>query len=100
VLSDGRVQLQLTGPSGQGIRVQRSANLIELPSTRWLHLPGERHGGGANLSFLDGHVQSRQWKYTPKLPISPSGHRPVNERDFEDMRWLVRHGAAWQRAFE
>ena len=75
-------------------------NLLELGANRWLHLPGERHNGGANLSFLDGHVEAHRWKYTPKIPISPSGHRPVNERDLEDMRWLVQHGAAWQRVFE
>jgi len=75
-------------------------NLLELATTRWLHLPGERHGGGANLSFLDGHVEGHRWKYVPKVSISSSGHRPVNERDLEDMRWLVQHGAAWQRVFE
>jgi prepilin-type processing-associated H-X9-DG protein len=71
-----------------------------LDRNRWLHLPGERHKGGANLSFLDGHVEGHRWKSTPKVPISPSGHRPVNELDLEDMRWLVQHGAAWQRMFE
>jgi len=75
-------------------------NLTELSKNRWLHLPGERHGGGANLSFLDGHVEAHRWKFTPKVPISPSGHRPVNELDLEDMRWLVQRGAAWQRVFE
>ena len=54
----------------------------------------------ANLSFLDGHAEPHRWKFTPKIPISPSGHRPVNELDLEDMRWLVQHGAAWQRVFE
>jgi prepilin-type processing-associated H-X9-DG protein len=75
-------------------------NLLELDRNRWLHLPGERHGGGVKLSFLDGHVEAHRWKFTPKIPISPSGHRPVNELDLEDMRWLVRHGTAWQRVFE
>ena len=83
-----------------GTEEELRRNLIELPSTRWLPLPGERHNGGANLSFLDGHVEAHRWRYTPKIPISPSGHRPVNELDFEDMRWLVQHGAAWQRVFE
>jgi prepilin-type processing-associated H-X9-DG protein len=54
-------------------------NLLELDRNRWLHLPGERHGGGAHLSFLDGHVEAHRWKFAPKIPISPSGHRPVNE---------------------
>ncbi len=89
----------MPGPAAQTEEELRR-NLLELPSTRWLHLPGERHAGGANLSFLDGHVEAHRWKYTPKISISPSGHRPVNEMDLEDMRWLVRHGAAWQRIFE
>jgi len=74
-------------------------NLLELSQTRWLHLPGERHGDGANLTFLDGHVERHRWKFTPKIAVSPSGHRPVNELDLEDMRWLVQHGAAWQKVF-
>jgi len=72
-------------------------NLLELSQIRWLHLPGQRHGGGANLSFLDGHVERHRWKFTPKFPVSPAGHRPVSELDLEDMRWLVQHGAAWQK---
>jgi len=89
----------LPGPAAKTEEELRR-NLLELPATRWLHLPGERHAGGANLSFLDGHVEPHRWKFTPKIPISPSGHRPVNELDLEDMRWLVQHGAAWQRVFE
>jgi prepilin-type processing-associated H-X9-DG protein/prepilin-type N-terminal cleavage/methylation domain-containing protein len=75
-------------------------NLLELDVNRWLHLPGERHGGGANLSFLDGHVEHHAWKHTPKRPVSHAGHRPVNAADLDDMRWLVQRGAAWQRMFE
>jgi prepilin-type processing-associated H-X9-DG protein len=75
-------------------------NLLELDVNRWLHLPGERHGGGANLSFLDWHVEHHAWKHTPKRPVSPTGHRPVNDADLDDMRWLVQRGAAWQRMFE
>ena len=74
-------------------------NLTELQMNRWLHLPGEHHRGGSNLSFLDGHVEWRQWKFIPKEAISPHGHRPINNLDLEDMRWLVQHGAAWQRYF-
>jgi hypothetical protein len=51
------------------------------------------------VSFLDGHVEGHKWKYTPKIAISPHGHRPVNGLDLEDMRWLVQRGAAWQRLF-
>jgi prepilin-type N-terminal cleavage/methylation domain-containing protein/prepilin-type processing-associated H-X9-DG protein len=88
----------LPGPAAQTEEELRR-NLLQLDRNRWLHLPGERHAGGANLSFLDGHVEARKWKFTPKIPISPYGHRPVNDLDLEDMRWLVQRGAAWQRLF-
>jgi prepilin-type processing-associated H-X9-DG protein len=89
----------LPGPAAQAEEELRR-NLLALDRNRWLHLPGERHAGGANLSFLDGHVEGHRWRFTPKVPISPSGHRPVNELDLEDMRWLVQHGAAWQKIFD
>jgi prepilin-type processing-associated H-X9-DG protein/prepilin-type N-terminal cleavage/methylation domain-containing protein len=89
----------LPGPAARTEEELRR-NLLTLSKSHWLHLPGERHGGGANLSFLDGHVESHRWQFTPKIQISSSGHRPVNELDLEDMRWLVQHGAAWQRVFE
>ena len=88
----------LPGPAAKTEEELRR-NLLELDRNRWLHLPGERHAGGANLSFLDGHVEGHRWKFTPKTPISSQGHRPVTEADLEDMRWLVQHGAAWQRMF-
>jgi prepilin-type processing-associated H-X9-DG protein len=75
-------------------------NLIELGQHRWLHLPGERHSGGANLSFLDGHVERRKWGWPGKKMISAYGHRPVNDMDLEDMRWLVQRGAAWQKCVQ
>ena len=40
VLSDGRLQLQLSGASGLGIRVQRSANLIDWEDWRTVTLDG------------------------------------------------------------
>jgi hypothetical protein len=52
------------------------------------------------VSFLEGHVEWHRWRFTPKVPISPDGHRPVNALDLEDLRWLVQHGAAWQRVVE
>ncbi|MBI3418128.1 MAG: hypothetical protein HY043_22800 [Verrucomicrobia bacterium] len=50
-------------------------------------MPGERHGRGANLSFLDGHVDFHRWKFTPKRFVSP-GQPPVNALDLQDLTWL------------
>ena len=88
----------LPGPAAR-TEEELKRNLIQLDRNRWLHLPGERHMGGANLSFLDGHVEFHKWEWENKKPVSPYGHRPVNDEDMEDMRWLVQHGAAWQKYF-
>lgn len=88
----------MPGPAAQ-TEAELKRNLVELKHNRWLHLPGEHHSGGANLSFLDGHVERHAWEWQGKTPISPYGHRPVNDQDMQDMRWLVRHGAAWQKYF-
>jgi prepilin-type processing-associated H-X9-DG protein len=54
----------------------------------WSNLPGERHGRGANLSFLDGHVASHRWLYTPKHQLSMA--QPfANNLDQQDYVWLL-----------
>lgn len=88
----------MPGPAAQ-TETELKRNLVELKHNRWLHLPGERHSGGANLSFLDGHVEWHEWEWPGKTPVSPHGHRPVNDKDLQDMRWLVHRGAAWQKYF-
>jgi prepilin-type processing-associated H-X9-DG protein len=58
----------------------------------WGDLPGERHGRGANLSFLDGHVASHRWRYTPKHILVYEGNTPtVNNLDKEDLMWVLDH---------
>ncbi len=52
----------------------------------WVDLPSDRHNQGANLSFLDGHVERHRWK-TPKVFTSaPQNSRRGADRD--DLRWL------------
>ncbi|MBI2929544.1 MAG: prepilin-type N-terminal cleavage/methylation domain-containing protein [Verrucomicrobia bacterium] len=53
----------------------------------WIHQPAERHGKGANLSFLDGHVEGKRWRFTPKKYVGP-GMKSFNAADAEDMMWL------------
>ena len=56
---------------------------------QWGDLPGERHRGGANLSFLDGHVASHRWLYTPKVLMAPGTAQPfANSLDQQDFMWL------------
>jgi prepilin-type N-terminal cleavage/methylation domain-containing protein/prepilin-type processing-associated H-X9-DG protein len=56
---------------------------------RWVHRPSERHGLGANLSFLDGHVEFKRWRY-PKREQEPlEAVAPRNQADKEDLEWLA-----------
>jgi prepilin-type processing-associated H-X9-DG protein len=56
----------------------------------WIQKPGERHGRGANLSFLDGHVDHHRWLFTPKSFNGTWDYSaPVNLEDREDQMWLI-----------
>lgn len=60
----------------------------------WDELPGERHFKGANLSFLDGHVEYRGWLFTPRVYL---GGTPIlNQLDYQDCRWLFGRTAKGQ----
>ena len=60
----------------------------------WLDLPGGRHNQGANISFADGHVETKKWQDSRTLkPVErqtyfPEGPSPNNV----DFQWL------WERA--
>jgi prepilin-type processing-associated H-X9-DG protein len=73
------------GAQGIGIDV---SNWLKSPPV-WVHKPSDRHGQGANLSFLDGHVESKRWRYPfrEKAPLQVSP--PKNQADREDLEWLT-----------
>jgi len=51
----------------------------------WRDIPSDRHGVGANVSFLDGHVEHHRWRWPkPHDPIAPV----KNDLDRQDLRWL------------
>jgi prepilin-type processing-associated H-X9-DG protein len=52
------------------------------------HQPVERHGHGANLSFLDGHVQAHRWLFTPKRFIDWNSSPTLNSLDEKDLELL------------
>ena len=53
----------------------------------WLYQPSDRHNRGANLSFADGHVAFKQWRWPKRL--DPAQNTPAaNALDLEDLRWL------------
>jgi prepilin-type N-terminal cleavage/methylation domain-containing protein/prepilin-type processing-associated H-X9-DG protein len=65
----------------------------------WYHKPGERHDRGANLSFLDGHVASHRWLFTPKRYVSDLGSLTVNDLDRQDLMWIIdrSHFGQWRK---
>lgn len=52
---------------------------------QWNDVPSDRHGQGANLSFIDGHVEHHRWR-------CPKPHNLFdavkNDLDLQDLRWL------------
>ncbi len=55
----------------------------------WLDIPAERHGRGANLSFVDGHVEHWKWK-AAKGNLAVGAHSSGPD-DLKDLRRLQQH---------
>lgn len=55
----------------------------------WVTQPGDRHGRGANLSFLDGHVAPHRWLFTPKRYAPGGMNAPQNPLDRQDLMWII-----------
>lgn len=53
---------------------------------RWNDVPADRHARGANLSFLDGHVEPHRWQW-PKAGKSILTEIE-NNTDLQDLPWL------------
>ena len=63
--------------------------LIPDPPPYWLAFPGERHRGGSNLSFADGHVEFHRWHWHRQVQDYTSGKTPItNPKDLDDLFWL------------
>jgi prepilin-type N-terminal cleavage/methylation domain-containing protein/prepilin-type processing-associated H-X9-DG protein len=55
----------------------------------WFDYPADRHNQGANLSFLDGHVEHHKWR-SPKVASNWGYHGdPASLGDQPDHDWLV-----------
>jgi prepilin-type processing-associated H-X9-DG protein len=50
----------------------------------WDDVPADRHNRGANLSFVDGHVESHRWRAQKPKAVSV----PTTVNDLEDLRWM------------
>jgi len=62
-------------------------------SDRWHDLPASYHNGGANLAYVDGHVELHYWRFaTTTPPAKPDAAElplqiPRNERG--DFYWVM-----------
>lgn len=59
---------------------------LSIGDRTWNDVPADRHGLGANLSFLDGHVEHHRWRF-PKANkdfVSPV----ASDADLQDLRWM------------
>lgn len=72
---------------------------MDIEEPYWVEMPSDRHAGGANLSFADGHVEQKKWSHRSR---EYWGHgQPVeNEADREDLIWLFRHSPLYDWAPE
>jgi prepilin-type N-terminal cleavage/methylation domain-containing protein/prepilin-type processing-associated H-X9-DG protein len=69
---------------------------LEIPDWAvWWTTPGQRHSLGANLSFLDGHVESHRWRYAGRQHLEAQYQRAVNPADRGDLLWLVQRTPYW-----
>jgi prepilin-type processing-associated H-X9-DG protein len=58
----------------------------------WFDYPSDRHRRGANLSFLDGHVEHHRWVIAKVVPWDWSYYlNPVWSREVPDHTWLAAH---------
>jgi prepilin-type N-terminal cleavage/methylation domain-containing protein/prepilin-type processing-associated H-X9-DG protein len=71
--------------------------LNRLARTEWVDLPAANHRGAATISFADGHVGSRRWRFASTLPAArPDAAelpRPIPAGEREDYAWLIERTA-------
>ena len=67
-----------------------------LANFEWGNLPGSYHGGGANLSYADGHAAFHRWTVTGpsgtvQPPVKDALDGPLPASPGTDFQWLLEH---------
>lgn len=80
------------GPSGVFAFIDDNEQTIDdgifvIGLAHFYDYPADRHNQGANLSYLDGHVEHKRWA---SLKVAASGYPPgLLPTDVKDHDWLV-----------
>lgn len=82
------------GPASVLVLVDEDADCIEnsifgltrYPDNHWLNLPAERHGRAGTLSYADGHVIKKKWRWLKKF--QGYSQPAANSQHLDDLRDL------------
>jgi prepilin-type N-terminal cleavage/methylation domain-containing protein/prepilin-type processing-associated H-X9-DG protein len=62
-------------------------------STKWIDLPASYHNGGANIAYVDGHVEWHGWKFAstkpPGQPDAAGLPFQISSGELGDFNWLL-----------
>jgi len=62
-------------------------------TVHWGHQPTDRHSGGANFGFADGHAEMKKWRYPKRYQAI--GAAPANADDQADLDWIMAGHPRW-----
>jgi prepilin-type N-terminal cleavage/methylation domain-containing protein/prepilin-type processing-associated H-X9-DG protein len=84
------------GPAGVFAFIDDNEQTIDdgvfaIGTISWFDYPADRHSQGANLSFLDGHVEHHKWRNSKTVRNWAYSVNPVTTGDKPDHDWLVAH---------
>jgi prepilin-type processing-associated H-X9-DG protein/prepilin-type N-terminal cleavage/methylation domain-containing protein len=62
--------------------------LRHAPQMSWQNMPSDRHNRGANVAYVDGHVQRKRWRWSKSDGFVRWNKPAVNARDLADLQDL------------
>lgn len=71
-------------------------------STQWIDLPASYHDGGANMAYVDGHMEWHRWRFAstrpPAQPDAAKLPRIIPPAEREDFSWLLSQTSVYTEA--